>query len=154
MKLSTLAIALLVMLVTRSSAQTIPSGTVLPVMLNSALNAARSKPGQTITGKIMQDVPLPDGTRIPRGAKVVGHVVSANPTSAGSPSRITLKFDQVQFDKKRIPLAAHVRALASTFEVFQAKLPTNNLPDYGTSESDWNTVQIGGAGYTAAMAKW
>jgi hypothetical protein len=30
--------------------------------------------------------------------------------------------------------------------VFEAKLPTNAIDDYGTSVSDWNTIQIGGAG--------
>ena len=40
------------------------SGTALPVMLNSTLDARRAKPGQPISGRIMQDVPLPDGWKI------------------------------------------------------------------------------------------
>ena len=31
-------------------------------------------------------------------------------------------------------------------EVFEARMPTNAWDDYGTSPSDWNTVQVGGAG--------
>ncbi len=45
-----------------------------------------------------------------------------------------------------IPIATHLRALASMNEVFEAKMPTNSWDDYGTSTSDWNTVQVGGAG--------
>lgn len=30
--------------------------------------------------------------------------------------------------------------------MFEAKLPTNTVDDYGSSTSDWNTVQIAGAG--------
>jgi len=127
-------------------AQEIPAGTVLPIVLNSSLDARRDKPGQTITGKIMQHVPLPDGETIPRGAKVVGHIVGAQPASATSPSQLTLKFDYLEFKGKRVPITAHLRALASAFEVFEARMPTNAWADYGTTPSDWNTVQIGGAG--------
>ena len=45
-----------------------------------------------------------------------------------------------------VPIATELRALASLNEVYDAKLPTNAIDDYGTSPSDWNTVQIGGAG--------
>ncbi len=69
-------------------AQDIPGGTVLPVMLNSTLDAGKDKPGRQITGKIMQDLPLPDGASIPKGSRVVGHIVSATPAAAGSPSHI------------------------------------------------------------------
>jgi len=144
MKLSTLAIALL--LTTSSFAQDIPAGTVLPVMLNSTLDAGRSKPGQKITGRIKQDVPLPDGSSIPKHSAIVGRVVSASPASSGSPSRLAIKFDQLIVKGRQIPITAHLRALASMTEVFEARMPTNAWDDYGTSSSDWNTVQVGGAG--------
>ncbi|MGB8887054.1 MAG: hypothetical protein WCC87_10050 [Candidatus Korobacteraceae bacterium] len=127
-------------------AQDIPGGTVLPVMLNSTLDAGKDKPGRQITGKIMQDLPLPDGASIPKGSRVVGHIVSATPAAAGSPSHIAIQFDQVVVKGRIIPIAAHLRALASMYEVFEAKMPTNSWDDYGTSTSDWNTVQVGGAG--------
>ncbi len=129
-----------------SSAEQIPAGTVLPVMLNSTLDARRDTPGRPISGKIMQDVSLPGGGKIPRGAKIVGHIVSARPASAGSGSQLTIKFDQIEFNGRRIPVTTQLRALASMNEVFQARLPTNASADRGTSPSDWNTVQIGGAG--------
>lgn len=126
--------------------QQIPAGTVLPVMLHSTLYATKGKPGQPVTGKIMQDVPLPDGASIPKGSRVVGHIVSATPASAGSPSQLALQFDQVVVKDRQISIATHLRALASMNEVFEAKMPTNSWDDYGTSPSDWNTVQVGGAG--------
>src|SRR5271165_6155577 len=45
-------------------AQSIPAGTVLPVMLSSTLDLRHDKPGRVIAGKIMQDVRLPDGQTI------------------------------------------------------------------------------------------
>lgn len=129
-----------------AAAQQIPPGTVLPVMLNSTLDASRDQPGRRITGKIMQDVPLPDGASVPQGSGIVGHVVRASAASAGSPSRLALQFDQLVVKGRPIPISAHLRALASMNEVYEAKMPTNSWDDYGTSQSDWNTVQIGGAG--------
>jgi hypothetical protein len=126
--------------------QQIPAGTVLPMVLYSTLDAGKSKPGSVITGKIMQDVPLPDGASIPKGSRIVGHVVSATPAAAGLPSQLAVQFDQVVIKGRPIPIAAHLRALASMNEVFEAKIPTNSWDDYGTSTSDWNTVQVGGAG--------
>ena len=127
-------------------AQEVPPGTVLPVTLNSTLDARRSKPGQPISSKVMQDVPLPDGSKIQKGSKILGHVVSASSASAASPAHIAVSFDQVKLDGRTIRVAIHLRALASPFQVFEAKLPTNSIDDYGTSTSDWNTIQIGGAG--------
>jgi hypothetical protein len=126
--------------------QQIPPGTVLPVVLNSTLNASKDQPGRRITGKIMQDVPLADGASIPQGASVVGHVISASRATAGSRSHLALRFDQVVVKGRPIPITTHLRALASMNEIFEAKMPTNSWDDYGTSSSDWNTVQVGGAG--------
>ena len=141
MKACTLAIALL--LITSANAQTIPAGTVLPVMLNSTLDAARSRPGDPITGRIKQDVPLPDGSTIPKNSTITGQIVSATATS---PSRLAIKFDRLTVHGKQLPIVVHLRALASMTAVFEARLPTNAFADYGTSTSDWNTVQVGGAG--------
>ncbi len=137
---------LLLAVCTLAAAQQIPAGTVLPVMLNSTLDARRVKPGEPISGKIMQDVPLPDGSKISSGSKILGRVVSASAATSNSPSRVTFSFDRLKVGAKEIPITAHVRALASPNQVFEAKLPTNAIDDYGTSISDWNTIQIGGAG--------
>jgi hypothetical protein len=144
--LRTVLSMLLLMWTVCAIAQQVPPGTVLPIMLSSTLDARHDQPGKRVSGKLMQDVRLPDGQTIPRGAKVVGHIVSAQSASAGAPSQLTLKLDEVEFKGKRIPITSHLRALASMNEVYEARMPTNAWDDYGTSPSDWNTVQIGGAG--------
>ena len=129
-----------------ASAQQIPPDTVLPVMLSGSLDARRVQPGKKITGKIMQDVLLPDGSRIARGSIVQGAVVKATAPTATSPSYLAVTFSSIKSGQREIPISVHLRALASPAQVFEAKLPTNAIDDYGTSTSDWNTVQIGGAG--------
>ena len=49
----------------------IPPGTILPVRLNSPLSSIKNTSGQVITGRVMQDVPLPNRSKIPEGSKVV-----------------------------------------------------------------------------------
>jgi hypothetical protein len=127
-------------------AQQIPPGTAVPVMLGSTLDARHSKAGQVVKGKLMQDVRLPDGMMVREGARVTGHVVSATPAAKGSPSRLAVKFDRLTMKGRQFAMVTQLRALASMMEVFEAKLPTNSVDDYGTTPSDWTTMQVGGAG--------
>jgi len=121
----------------------IPAGTILPVELRSTLSPEKSKPGQAISGRIMQDVPLPAGVRIKAGSKVLGRVVAVTPASAGVPPSISLQFDQLVTAGETIPLATNLRAIAGFMAIDEAQIPTT-----GAGESDvyrWlPTRQIGG----------
>lgn len=128
---------------TARAQELIPRGTILPVQLNSSINAGKAHPGQIITGRIMQDVPLREGTRIRARSKVIGHIVAVTPASPSSPAEITLRFDTVFAGKRAIPVVANLRALANMMAVSDALTPTES-PDRGTSEADWVTEQIGG----------
>src|ERR1700694_5588300 len=76
---------------------TIPSGTILPVRLNSTISSAKCRRGQVITGRTMQDVPLLPGVRIREGAKVIGHIVEVTPATSGARARISLQFDRLVY---------------------------------------------------------
>lgn len=128
-------------------AQAIPAGTVIPVMLQTTLDAGKAKVGKKIAARVMQDVPLSSQTRIRAGAKLVGHVMEVTrpgPTSGSRGSRIVISFDRLMIGDAEIPVTTSLRSLASMMEVFEAQLPTNAIDDYGTAISDWVTVQIGG----------
>ena len=119
----------------------IPAGTVLPARLNSSLDSRKSKPGQVITARIMQDAPLPAGGKIPAGAKVTGHVIDV--VSAGSSASISLRFDTVNFRGRSIPVITNLRALASMMDVQDAQVPPTGT-DRGTPWAWMTTHQIGG----------
>lgn len=139
-----LLIALALAFSTRLPAQiSIPAGTILPLRLNSSLNAKKTKLGQTISARVMQDVPLPEGCKIRAGAKVIGHVVDVHPPTAANGATMSLQFGTLLLSKRRIPIVTNLRALASMMAVHEAQLPENG-PDRGTSENAWTTVQIGG----------
>lgn len=125
--------------------QEIPSGTVLPVMTSKSVDSAKSKPGDKLAGRLMQDVVLPSGRRIRAGARVEGQVVESAATPNSSGARLVVRFDRVVADGKDLPITVSLRALASMQEVFQAQLPVGSFDEYGTSTSDWTTVQVGGA---------
>ena len=120
----------------------IPPGTVLAAQLNSSLNSKKSKPGQTITARIMQDVPLSSDGKIPAGARVVGHVISVRPPTSARPAEITLRFDRLQFHHESVPINTNLRALASMMEVAAAQVPPTG-PDRGTPWA-WTTKNLVG----------
>lgn len=126
-------------------AQEIPVGTVFPVMTNHSVDSRKSKPGDRISARLMQDVTLASGEQIRAGAKIDGRVVETTAAPGKDGSRLIIRFDRLVFGKKEFPVTVSLRALAATQDVFSAQLPTSNFDEYGTSTSDWTTVQVGGA---------
>lgn len=118
------------------AAQTIiPDGTVLPLRLDTGLNAGKISAGKVIRAEVMQDIP---GTRIHRGARVFGHVLSVSPT------RMELSFDRLEHRGHRIPLTTNLRALASMLELDEAQIPEDAGAGASPSSLDTTTRQIGG----------
>jgi len=121
----------------------VSSGTVLPVRLNVTISSTKCKPGQEITGRIMQRVPLPSGIFIREGSRVTGHIVAVNPVATGTAARVSLQIDTLIVAHQAIPIVTNLRAIAGFMEIAQAQ-----TPPIGPGESDvyrWlTTVQVGG----------
>ena len=116
----------------------VPAGITVPVMLSTTIRSDKSKSGEPIRARVMQNVPLPGGGRIARGKNLSGHIVQINPTG------VTLKFDRLLIDKQEVPVRTSLRAIASMLAVQDARIPTNSAGDRGNPPSMWNTQQIGG----------
>lgn len=130
------------------SAQTttlrIPAGTILPVQLNSSLSSARSKVGDKVSARVMQDVPLANGGKIHARTRITGEVVAVVPATAGAPGRITVRFKTIQLAKdNNLAVTTNLRAIASMSDVDDAQDPKTGS-DRGTSEASYSLVQIGG----------
>jgi hypothetical protein len=134
---------------------TVPPGTILSVRLNTSLSSEKSKPGEVITGRIMQQVPLPGAAKISPGSKVFGRVLAVTPGNHGG-SEISIRFDSVAFRHQRAALLTTLRAIAGFVAVEQARVP---IMSSGEGEVyDWLlTVQIGGEdvyGVGGPVTRW
>jgi len=90
---------------TSYASNVIPEGTRFVVRLADTLDTARLRPGKRFTAKMGEDLTAPDGSTIPFGAKIHGHVSSIN---RGLHSSILLSFDEVETRHGWRPLAATV----------------------------------------------
>jgi len=141
---------------TSQPALTIPLGTILPVRLGTLLSPGHSKPGELITAKLMQEVPLPMEQRIPRGSTLYGKVVAIAPSAANGGAEISLRFDSLQIHKEPIPLTANLRAIAGYVDVDQAQIPVLSSGE-GEVYAWLPTVQIGGDdvfGRDGVVTRW
>ncbi len=118
----------------------IPVGTVIPIVLDHALDSRSSKPGQRFVARVAQEVPLPDKRVIRVGSKVFGEVTDTE--NILGQAKLGLRFDRLEFGKAQIAISAKLRALASSLDVNSAKVT------YAASEmnirASATTTQIGG----------
>lgn len=100
---------------TATEAAAIPPGTILPIRLNSSLSSSKTQPGQIITARIMQDVPLANGGKIHEGSKVIGHVVDVSSSSDANTEQISLQFDKLISSDRTIPIRTNLRRLLGSW---------------------------------------
>ena len=127
----------------RPTAEKIPSGTILPVVLRTTLSSDKCKAGQILHGKIAQDVPLLIGSKIRKGSTIEGHVVEVTPNANGAGSRVTIQFDKVDVAGQWVPVVTNLRAIAGFMAVLEAWIP-EEAPSEGTPYNWLPTTQIGG----------
>src|SRR5258708_5020138 len=120
----------------------IPTGTILAVRLNQGLSSKSAQPGQIVTARVMQEVPLPNNGKIPEGAKVFGTIVSVERAGKTTNAKIALRFDTLEINHRKIPMLASLRALAGFMEVQSAQTHEFS-PGFGTPESCASTERAG-----------
>jgi len=128
---------------TTQSTLAVPPGTILPVRLAASISSGHSKAGEVVTAKLMQDVPLLAGQKIPRGSSLYGKLVAIVPTTANGGVELSLQFDSLRVHNDRIPLTTHLRAIAGYVDVEQAQIPVLSSGE-GEVYAWLPTVQIGG----------
>ncbi|MBZ5598018.1 MAG: hypothetical protein LAN83_06825 [Acidobacteriia bacterium] len=84
---------------------TIPDGTTFLIRLNDKLDTSKLQQGKHFTAKLAEDLVAPDGSTIPRGKKVKGHVSSVE---QGLHARMLLSFDEIDTGHGKMPLIATV----------------------------------------------
>jgi len=104
--------------------------TTLPIVFTNTVSARKSHSGDAVHAKTFQVVLLANGTTIPSGARVVGHVVEATPFvydkapyAKQKNSILTVHFDSVEANGAKLPLNVTVRAMADYFATSAAREP-------------------------------
>jgi hypothetical protein len=121
----------------------LPGGTILPVILRSGFVLDKVKAGQLLHGEIAQDVPLGNGTRIRKGARVEGHVLDVTGASNGVGNKAKIQFDKVNVAGQWMPVVTDLRAIAGFMAVIDAGTPIE-APNEGSPYNWLPKEQIGG----------
>ena len=74
--------------------------------LVSKLDSKTAKTGDNVVAQTTSSVKTADGTEIPKGSKLMGHVIAAQPSASGANSQVALLFDHVEI-KGGQSLAVH-----------------------------------------------
>jgi hypothetical protein len=125
-------------------------GGVLPVQLTKSLDSRKLKQGDEIDVKTAVELRTGDGTVIPQGSKVIGHVTQAKARANGdAESSLGLEFDRLTLkDGKEIPVKATIQAVGP--EPSDAAVTPETTGAVPTSNPNTNRPSNTGMGTTAA----
>lgn len=119
----------------------------LPVQMGRTLRAGKVKPGTVFLVKTMQRVPVSADGYLERGARVRGEVVSsdAGDGTAAHPSVLTIRFTQLSYRGRTVPVETRAIAMANLMNVDDTFLPATGSTDRGNpNPASWTTTQVGG----------
>jgi hypothetical protein len=92
-----------------------PAAEMSPVNgeLVSKLDSKTAKAGDSVVVQTKSSVRTADGTEIPRGSKLVGHVMAARPSAAGENSQVALQFDHVELKGgQSVPVHSQIQSIS------------------------------------------
>ena len=128
------------------SPATLAPQTTLPIAFTKTVSAKGAKSGDVVEAKTTQQVRLANGQEIARGARVLGHVVSAQPFvfnktpyAKQSQAVLAIEFDTLVAREEKIPLHVYVRVIADYFATHDA-----SEPQASDIDPDHSTTQVGG----------
>jgi hypothetical protein len=121
---------------------TIPPGTIIPVVLSHAIDSHKNKPGQPVVAQVAQDVPLGQNAVLRRRTKILGEITQVESNSGRT--TIGLRLDRIKLRQNQIAITTQLRAIADFMSILDAQRPTNAVGGKWNSPSAWTTVQIGG----------
>ena len=121
----------------------IVEGTRFVVLLDDKLDTAKLQRGKRFKAKLGDDLVAPDGSAIPRGQKVKGHV---SDVEQGLHPRLLLSFDQIETQRGWIPLAATVTGVPGEHGVKQETGPEGEIETPGMDKRRAAEAAAVGAG--------
>jgi hypothetical protein len=123
------------------------AGLTLPVQVGRTLRAGKAKPGTVFEVKTTQRVPVSTDAYLNHGARIRGEVVTsdAGDGTTANPSRLTIRFTQLSYQGRTVPLETRAVAMANLMAVNDTFLSMQGGADRGNpSPASWTTRQVGG----------
>lgn len=82
--------------------------------LQSKLDTKEAKAGDAVVVKTTSPATMAEGVEIPKGSKLMGHIIDVAPQGQGSEnSRVTIQFDQAQLQSgKNMPIRSVIQSVA------------------------------------------
>jgi hypothetical protein len=81
--------------------------------LVNKLDSKTAKNGDSVVVQTKTPVKTPDGTEIPKGSKLIGHILAVQPSQPGQNSQLALQFDRVELKGgKTMPVHSQIQSIS------------------------------------------
>ena len=95
----------------------VPNGTRFLVKLDDKLSTFKDKVGKKFDLKTLEPLVAENGTVVPPGTKIRGHVSRIEPAGLTGRARIWLSFDEINTKQGKLPIVAHVSSVPEEHSV-------------------------------------
>ncbi len=95
----------------------VPNGTRFLVKLDDKLSTRKDKVGKKFDLKTLEPLVAENGTVVPPGTKIRGHVSRIEPAGLTGRARIWLSFDEIKTRQGKLPIVAHVSSVPEEHSV-------------------------------------
>jgi hypothetical protein len=114
--------------------------------LVSKLDSKTAKNGDSVVVQTKKGIKTPDGTEIPKGSKLVGHVIAVRPSQSGQNSQMALVFDRVELKGgKAMPVHSQIQSISPPEGAASAGGPPSPSAPKGASGPGGAAQQSAGA---------
>jgi hypothetical protein len=102
--------------------------------LVNKLDSKTAKTGDSVVVQTKRGIKTPDGTEIPKGSKVIGHVIAVRPSQSGQNSQMALVFDRVELKGgKAMPVHSQIQSISPREGAASASVSPGPSAPNGTS---------------------
>jgi len=133
---------------TGAASAALPPGTLIQAELGKTIDAKKAKQGDPVAAKTTNDVAGAAGMVIPRGSRLIGHVIAVKPSSKDSrESSLAISFDKAVLKGNReVPLHALIQAAAPPDRPanFSAQQQGGDISDSGSTGGAPSPTPMGG----------
>jgi hypothetical protein len=81
--------------------------------LESKLDSKTAKTGDNVVVKTQTAIKTSDGTEIPKGSKLVGHIIAVQASASGTNSQVALQFDHIELKGgQSLPVHSQIQSIS------------------------------------------